>query len=79
MAFCRTARQFYLLGHLYADGIDLSRFACLKFWNLFQNGKLDIGGAGKWHYFGIPFTPHANLSSCERTLTKSLHCAAAAV
>ena len=59
MAFCQTAWQFHLLSHLYANGVNLYRFVC-------PNGKLDIGGAGKWHFVlysflvFLNFFPHWN-------------------
>ena len=45
MALFQTAWQFYLLSHVYANSINLYKFACFTFLKLFQNGKgLDIGG-----------------------------------
>ena len=58
MAFCQTARQLYLLSDLYANGVNLSRFAYFKFSKLFQNEKLDIGGFEKLHFF--LFHPNEN-------------------
>ena len=50
MIFCQTAWQFYLLSHLYVDGVNLNRCVCFKLKKLLPNGKLDIGGAWKWHF-----------------------------